>query len=184
MGALGGPMSEAPQEDDMAARREDRQSSAGAPLKRRTFLLAGGASALGAVLIAAGCGSGSGAEPDGGPDAGPDGDDGPDGILVGSVDDFPVDSVSLIDASDLIVGRDAAGLYAMSAICTHQGCSINVSDDRLPCPCHGSAFDFEGGVINGPAVDPLPHYALSVDADRQVRVDRRQPVSASERTPA
>jgi len=141
------------------------------PVGRRFFLAAGGAAALGAVLAATGCGSGSGPGPD------------PTGVQVGLVDDFPPDSVTLFSSDRLLVGRDAAGLYAMSAVCTHQGCTLRVGQDRLPCPCHGSAFDFDGAVLNGPAIDPLQHYAVIVDEAGEVRVDRSQPVSAVERTP-
>ena len=41
--------------------------------------------------------------------------------------------------------------------CTHQGCVLR-QDDALgtwDCPCHGSRFDSEGAVIQGPANSPL-----------------------------
>src|SRR5262245_512636 len=61
----------------------------------------------------------------------------------------------------------ADGVVAYSAICTHQGCPVNMwSKDRkgFVCSCHGSVFDpFNGGeVIVGPAPRSLPALALKV----------------------
>jgi Rieske Fe-S protein len=48
---------------------------------------------------------------------------------------------------------------AISAICTHQGCSVTPSAEGFDCPCHGSAFDQEGRRIGGPAQRPLERFA-------------------------
>jgi glycine/D-amino acid oxidase-like deaminating enzyme/nitrite reductase/ring-hydroxylating ferredoxin subunit len=57
--------------------------------------------------------------------------------------------------------RDASGtLHAVSARCTHLGCTVrwNNAENSWDCPCHGSRFDHTGKVLHGPAVDPLePH---------------------------
>ena len=55
--------------------------------------------------------------------------------------------------------RDADGtLHERSATCTHQGCIIrwNTIEKSWDCPCHGSRFDVDGKVLNGPAVSDLP----------------------------
>ncbi len=49
------------------------------------------------------------------------------------------------------------GVRTMSARCTHMGCIVafNSAELSFDCPCHGSRFDTEGKVIEGPAIEPL-----------------------------
>jgi glycine/D-amino acid oxidase-like deaminating enzyme/nitrite reductase/ring-hydroxylating ferredoxin subunit len=57
------------------------------------------------------------------------------------------------------VYRDEDGeLHAVSLRCTHLGCLVrfNAAERSWDCPCHGSRFDVDGAVLEGPAVHPLP----------------------------
>jgi nitrite reductase/ring-hydroxylating ferredoxin subunit len=63
----------------------------------------------------------------------------------------------------LAVYRDAHGvLHAVSPVCTHLGCHVrfNSAEATWDCPCHGSRFDVEGRVLDGPAVRNLEHREL------------------------
>jgi glycine/D-amino acid oxidase-like deaminating enzyme/nitrite reductase/ring-hydroxylating ferredoxin subunit len=56
------------------------------------------------------------------------------------------------------VYRDAeGGVHAVSLRCTHLGCLLrfNAAEASWDCPCHGSRFDVDGEVLEGPAVHPL-----------------------------
>jgi glycine/D-amino acid oxidase-like deaminating enzyme/nitrite reductase/ring-hydroxylating ferredoxin subunit len=55
------------------------------------------------------------------------------------------------------VYRGEDGLHAVSLRCTHLGCLLrwNGAERSWDCPCHGSRFDVDGGVLEGPAVRPL-----------------------------
>jgi glycine/D-amino acid oxidase-like deaminating enzyme/nitrite reductase/ring-hydroxylating ferredoxin subunit len=54
--------------------------------------------------------------------------------------------------------RDDTGtVHAVSPVCSHMGCLVqwNRAERSWDCPCHGSRFDFDGHVLQGPAVDAL-----------------------------
>ncbi|MCG8928155.1 FAD-dependent oxidoreductase [Lentzea sp. CC55] len=57
------------------------------------------------------------------------------------------------------VYRDDDGkLHGVSMRCTHLGCLVrfNAAERSWDCPCHGSRFDVDGSVLEGPATRPLP----------------------------
>jgi len=76
------------------------------------------------------------------------------------VDTLPIGegAVIKIDGKKTAAYRHEDGtLSTVSAKCTHLGCivSFNKAEKSWDCPCHGSRFDVEGKVINGPAVRDL-----------------------------
>jgi Rieske Fe-S protein len=57
----------------------------------------------------------------------------------------------------------ADGSYAaVSPICTHRGCTVDVQGSLLVCPCHGSTYDREGTVLEGPAERPLRRFETRI----------------------
>jgi glycine/D-amino acid oxidase-like deaminating enzyme len=62
------------------------------------------------------------------------------------------------DGQKAAISRDASGeLIAVSAACTHMGCTVawNAAESTWDCPCHGSRFAPDGKVLHGPAVADL-----------------------------
>lgn len=80
---------------------------------------------------------------------------------VGSADEVAPGTARVVrEGTDLTgVYRDEDGAaHAVSLRCTHLGCLLRFNDDERSwdCPCHGSRFDVDGAVLEGPAVHPLP----------------------------
>jgi glycine/D-amino acid oxidase-like deaminating enzyme/nitrite reductase/ring-hydroxylating ferredoxin subunit len=79
----------------------------------------------------------------------------------GSVDEIPRGEGGTVrrGAKKIGVYRDEdGGLHAVSTLCTHLGCAVvwNTGERSWDCPCHGSRFDPDGHVLEGPAVKDLP----------------------------
>ena len=146
------------------------------PMNRRQLLRVMGSSAGALFLVTAlpRCGN-----PKGSPPTGP--------VNAGNVSSLKLGTLRIL-SGDVVVGHDSNGIYAMSAICTHAGCVLDDSSGTiaagLTCPCHGSAFDGNGNVLQGPARSPLQHYQVTVASDGTITADGSQPVPAPTRTPA
>ncbi|MCV7062518.1 Rieske (2Fe-2S) protein [Mycolicibacterium vaccae] len=84
---------------------------------------------------------------------------------IAATADIPVGSGVIVE--DIVITQPTAGVYrAFSAVCTHAGCSLaDVSDGTINCPCHGSKFNLDGTVANGPATRPLEGKSVAVDGD-------------------
>jgi len=71
-----------------------------------------------------------------------------------------------VDGKTVGAYRDPASqVHAVSLVCSHLGCGVtwNNAETTWDCPCHGSRFDIDGSVIDGPAVTPLTR--VEVDQD-------------------
>jgi Rieske Fe-S protein len=86
-------------------------------------------------------------------------------ILI-SKDQIPANGALVYREDRMAVIREAEGMYALSLVCTHLGCTVNVSADELFCPCHGSRFTRQGAVLQGPADRPLERYVVEDQGDR------------------
>lgn len=84
---------------------------------------------------------------------------------VSSAADVPAGEARVLRHGLAKVGafREPDGtLHAVSLRCTHLGCLLrfNGAERSWDCPCHGSRFDVDGAVLEGPAVRPLPRRNL------------------------
>lgn len=73
-----------------------------------------------------------------------------------------------INSTPVIVFRTGQTTFkALSMICTHQGCTTNWvnSVQQFQCPCHGSKYDKDGKVIQGPATQNLRTYTTEYKSD-------------------
>jgi menaquinol-cytochrome c reductase iron-sulfur subunit len=119
--------------------------------------------------------------------------DAPTTVKLGMPNDFP-DGLKFLPDERLFVFREGNTFHAVSAVCTHLGCTVRAEalpqpevktvegqslrlTHRFLCPCHGSKYGGDGSNVSGPAPKPLAWYHLSVSTDDgQLVVDLARPV--------
>lgn len=107
--------------------------------------------------------------------------DAPTTVKLGSPTDFP-DGLKFLPDQRLFVFREGNTFHAISAVCTHLGCTVRAEalarpemasvggkqlrlTHRFLCPCHGSRYTGDGRNVSGPAPRPLAWYHLAVTPD-------------------
>lgn len=107
--------------------------------------------------------------------------DAPTTVKLGTLSEFP-DGLKFLPDQRLFVFREGNTFHAISATCTHLGCTVRAEalsqpetksvegqslrlTHRFLCPCHGSRYTGDGGNISGPAPRPLAWYHLSTAPD-------------------
>ena len=119
--------------------------------------------------------------------------DAPTTVKLGLPVDFP-DGMKFLPEQRLFVFREGKVFHAVSAVCTHLGCTVRAEalpqpetvdvegaalrlTHRFACPCHGSKYTGDGKVVSGPAPRPLAWFHLSLSPDDgQLVVDLAQEV--------
>lgn len=75
-------------------------------------------------------------------------------------------ALSAVSGAPALIGRDDRGIYAMTSTCTHNCCTVSATGTGagivVVCPCHGSRFDRDGAVVEGPAALPLVHFQVDM----------------------
>lgn len=92
---------------------------------------------------------------------------------AGPVDSFGLNSVTAFMGGRFYMARQPdGGFIALSLRCTHLGCSVSWEEGkkRFICPCHSSAFDISGEVLNPPAARALNYYPVLIE-NGTVKVD-------------
>ena len=112
---------------------------------------------------------------------------------VGLPDQFG-EGAKFLEENKLFIFRQRNTFYAISAVCTHLGCTVRMERLNQPkkvragnrefeeqvefhCPCHGSKYYGDGTNYSGPAPRPLAYFRLEVAPDDgQLIVDMTQNV--------
>ena len=132
-------------------------------LNRRDFL-AKSALAAAALVAAEACGDGQIGPPQ---ITGTDGDPSrpTGGPVTIKLSDFPALATTgvIVDIQNkqrTVMRTGTSSFLALSKLCTHQQCEIEIRTDRYECPCHGSQFAADGKVLRGPNIASPPISAL------------------------
>ena len=91
------------------------------------------------------------------------------GTALATLSELPMGKTVLIEREGgavLLRRTGESEVTALSATCTHTGCTVGIAGDTIACPCHGSMFDSTGKVVEGPASEPLPAIAVTVQGDQ------------------
>lgn len=88
--------------------------------------------------------------------------------------EVPVGGGVVIARRQVVITQPTPGDFkAFTAICTHQGCTVNEVSDTINCPCHHSKFSIEDGSnVVGPggrpagSLGPLAPIKVRVDGDQ------------------
>ncbi len=95
--------------------------------------------------------------------------DSPTTVKLGTPTDFQ-EGMKYLPDERLFVMRKGNAFHAISAVCTHLGCTVRAETlaaggQRFLCPCHGSQYTGDGVNVAGPAPKPLAWHPLSIAAD-------------------
>jgi Rieske Fe-S protein len=98
-------------------------------------------------------------------------------VNAGPVSNYADDGVyAAFRSQGFFIIRQGDKLFALSSICTHKRCKLDAERDHsFYCPCHGSTFDPNGHVTEGPAKRDLPVLATSVNESGQLLVTLSTP---------
>ncbi|MEI7982571.1 MAG: Rieske 2Fe-2S domain-containing protein [Bacteroidota bacterium] len=94
-------------------------------------------------------------------------------LEAGPVGSFGLNTVSAFTGGRFFLARQPdGGFIALSLRCTHLGCAVSWEEKRkrFICPCHSSAFDISGEVLNPPAARALSYYPVLIE-NGMVKVD-------------
>jgi cytochrome b6-f complex iron-sulfur subunit len=87
-------------------------------------------------------------------------------VVAGPRERFEPGSVTAFPQGKFYLARlEDGGFLALSRRCTHLGCTVpwDAGQGLFVCPCHASAFDITGAVLNPPAPRPLDLHPVRIE---------------------
>lgn len=89
---------------------------------------------------------------------------------LGPTSNYLIGTRTLIKNIPAVLFRTTQGFHAISLTCQHLGCTVEVKADEFICPCHGSRYNKDGHLLNGPAQRDLPVLRVLVTPDQRIIV--------------
>lgn len=87
---------------------------------------------------------------------------------LGPPENYSPGSRTPIPEATAVLIHDTQGFSALSTVCPHLGCQVNLKEKGFACPCHGSQFDEEGRLVRGPAQKGLQALHLEVTGNNRL----------------
>lgn len=84
---------------------------------------------------------------------------------LGDLINFPPGSCTFRSDIPAVIYNVAGEYNAYSLVCTHLGCTLEQDGVNLSCPCHGSRFNRDGKVLQGPAQRALKKLRIEIQDD-------------------
>jgi cytochrome b6-f complex iron-sulfur subunit len=91
---------------------------------------------------------------------------------LGSQNQFPPGSITILNQAEAVLIHSENKFKALSLVCPHLGCIVEVVPGGFACPCHGSRFNSDGTLVQGPANKPLRNLQVSIDLQGHLIVTR------------
>lgn len=71
---------------------------------------------------------------------------------------------AMITDKVIVIRKSSTKFIAINIVCTHKKCDVDYDGKSFECPCHGSTFDGNGKVTDGPAQKNLKSYKVTFDS--------------------
>lgn len=68
-----------------------------------------------------------------------------------------------LDDENILIRTSQTQFVAVNLICKHKGCTVELTGNKFVCPCHGSEYDINGNVTEGPSKKNLDTYEVVYD---------------------
>ncbi|MFA5011847.1 MAG: ubiquinol-cytochrome c reductase iron-sulfur subunit [Ignavibacteria bacterium] len=85
-----------------------------------------------------------------------------------NVGDYPtlanVGGYAMITEKVIVIRKSSSKFIAINIVCTHKKCDVDYDGKGFECPCHGSTFNGNGKVLEGPATKNLKSYKVTYNS--------------------
>jgi len=85
-----------------------------------------------------------------------------------SLADYPalssIGGYAMITEKIIVIRKSSSKFIAINIVCTHKKCDVDYDGSGFECPCHGSTFNGNGKVIEGPATKNLKSYKVTFNS--------------------
>jgi Rieske Fe-S protein len=103
---------------------------------------------------------------------------GSDTVLAGHIGELKPNTGTIFrfgDRPGLLILTADGQYHALSAVCTHLGCTVQYRSDlrEVWCACHNGTYDINGRNISGPPPRPLESYDVFLK-DKDIYVQRKK----------